>query len=66
MWEQMIEHKCFRCGDQSFQEDTGTILRCEGCGEKAVVSFQLAVDLLNEVFLQGLLHLEEYQAEDFD
>lgn len=64
---------CYRCGalctsdkDVSLGGEY-TVYKCEECGEHGVVSFQTALDILNDYFLKEKdLSLDEYLNEEFD
>ena len=48
-------HGCYRCGtiEGDFNEDENGVAICDHCGERSVVSFQQALDLLNDFHLSG-------------
>jgi len=63
-------HGCYRCGEQGveYTEDDEYTRVCGSCGaENSIVSFQEALDLLNEAYLRNipfLLNPEEYEIEE--
>lgn len=60
-----IEYRCFRCGFEEYREDDdGTILRCPDCGEKSLISFLTACDILNDLYLRGQLNINNYENLD--
>lgn len=64
---------CFRCGTRHDYlpeaEDTGFGI-CDECGEDAVLTFNQALDLLNDLYLNGTWdkdgYIEETLGEDYD
>lgn len=59
---------CFRCGavmgEMEKEEDTA-IYKCCECGEHSIVGFVQAMDMLNELYVNGELHLEPNE-DEFD
>ena len=58
---------CFRCGDTlgPMIVQTDGYVRCGGCNEVSVVTFQQALDILNNMWIEGnIRHYEEYSTED--
>lgn len=62
--DETVKHQCFRCGaEYEKEEDIGSVDKCEGCGEIAVISLKTACDILNDIYLKGDLHLGDYIIE---
>lgn len=61
---------CFRCGimmGDIKEAPNGVGYICEGCGEQSVITFLNALDILNNMHLQGDLSLdgEDTYLDDF-
>lgn len=44
--------KCVRCGEDYFGVIEADLDECDACGEFAVLDFQSAADILNEIYCQ--------------
>lgn len=58
---------CFRCGETMgpmvIRKDG--YVQCGGCGEVAVLTFQQALDTLNDLWLRGdIKHFTDYSTEE--
>jgi len=63
-------YACYRCGEMmgEIRESEGVYgYICESCGEQGIVSFLNALDILNDMYVKGELHLngEDQYIDDF-
>lgn len=59
---------CWRCGKVMGalkEDDAGFRLICGECGENSVLSFINALDVINDLFVRGILEQEQIDLEDF-
>lgn len=62
-------YACFRCGHEPIgisTEDEDTISKCPDCGDKGVVSAQMAYDILNKLYLKGVSLVDDEEDSDYD
>lgn len=62
-------HGCFRCGEigGDFELDEQGFCICSSCGERSIVSFQQALDLLNDFYLHNFnILVDPEQQEDLE
>ena len=64
-------HGCFRCGaiNEGFEIDEEGFAVCLCCGERSVVDFQQALDLLNDFYRRGysiIDHPEQQEGLEYD
>lgn len=66
---------CFRCGEINgdIKEDLDQRYICDNCGERGVVTFVNALDILNETYIRGYIDINhemlldvELDLEDID
>ena len=57
--------QCFRCGyiDEDYDVDEG-ISTCSHCGEQGIMSFTMALDILNDLHLNGRWIHDTEETED--
>jgi len=61
---------CWRCGEimgDIHEAETSEGYICDSCGERAIVSFTNTLDVMNDLYLKGLLSPdnEELELDDF-
>lgn len=59
---------CFRCGKimgEIEQDELTTYYKCMECGEIGVVSFQQGLDIINDMYRRGHIHLSN-ELDDLD
>lgn len=57
---------CFRCGEingEISQDEETLVVSCQSCGEDSIVTFQQALDLLNDFYLKGEVVLAPGETE---
>jgi DNA-directed RNA polymerase subunit RPC12/RpoP len=62
-----IVHKCFRCGDvpdDIEQDDATGLMRCGNCGELSVLPVVAAYDLINDLYLRGILTFTTLEGDE--
>lgn len=64
-----IVHKCFRCGvvpeDITVDEATGLMI-CGSCGEPSVLPVMAAYDLINDLYLRGIVKFTSCEGDEDD
>lgn len=58
------ELRCFRCGNINSIDEP----KCESCGEDGMVTFEGALDIVNDMYHKGYYkpEVDEYRELDFD
>lgn len=60
---------CFRCGEvmgDIRENSTGGAYTCESCGENSIITFVSALDIINDLYLQGDLTSYGEEVEFYD
>ena len=53
-------HGCFRCGElmgEIREDEVSSAYICDSCGEDGVITFQHALDIINDLYLRGMVDL---------
>ena len=58
-------YKCFRCGSSAEDGLEYEISECPSCGEIGLLSMTTALDMLNDLHLQGLL-LKQTDEDEYE
>lgn len=59
---------CFRCGEMLGElegDEEGTAV-CQSCGSTSIMTFQMALDTINELYVAGVFTLEPTDADYID
>lgn len=64
--EELKSYGCFRCGAEEggFEYDEAGFAVCLCCGERAIVNFRQALDLLNDFHRRGFTVIEDPEQQE--
>lgn len=59
-------HGCFRCGaiDEGYEYDEMGFAICLCCGERSIVDFRQALDLLNDFYRRGHTIIDDPEQQE--